>query len=143
MFYLDTSVIVAYYCPEALSGKVEDFLMTQTRPAISSLSELEMFSAVSRKVREGGLKGKIGNRIIAKFLGHVEGHLFKCLPVEPHHFRLARDWMGLFTTKLKTLDALHLAIASSNGLTLVTADRELSKSGKSLGIDVMLLEAGE
>jgi predicted nucleic acid-binding protein len=143
MFYLDTSVIVAYYCPEALSEKAEDFLMAHTRPAVSSLGELEMFSAVSRKIREGDLNRKAGSRIIAKFLSHLGGHLFKYLPVEPHHYRLARDWMGLFTTKLKTLDALHLAIASSNGLTLVTADRELSESGKSLAIDVMLLEAGE
>jgi predicted nucleic acid-binding protein len=143
MFYLDTSVIVAYYCPEALSGKADNFLTTHTRPAIDSLSELEMFSAVSRKIREGGLNRKTGSRIIAKFVGHIEGHFYTFLPVESNHYRLARDWMGLFTTKLKTLDALHLAIASSNGLTLVTADRELSESGKSLAVDVRLLEAGE
>ena len=143
MFYLDTSVIVTYYCPEALSGKAEDFLTNHTRPAISSLSELEMFSAISRKIREGGLNRRAGSRIIANFLGHVEGHFFKYIPVESHHYRLAGDWMGLFTTKLKTLDALHLAIASSDGLTLVTADQELSESAKSLAMDVVLLKADE
>lgn len=143
MFYLDTSVIVAYYCPELLSEKAEDFLTAHTRPAISTLTELEMFSAVSRKVREGGLTRKTGNQIIAKFLGHVEGHFYKYFPVEPHHYRLARNWIGLFATKLKTLDALHLAIASSEGLTLITADYELQESARSLKLDVMLLKIEE
>jgi predicted nucleic acid-binding protein len=39
MYYIDTSVIVAYYCPEALSDKAEDFLSKIDRPNISSLTE--------------------------------------------------------------------------------------------------------
>jgi predicted nucleic acid-binding protein len=59
--------------------------------------------------------------------------------VQQHHYRLARDWIGLFKTELKTLDALHLAIASAEGLSIVTADEGLSKSAKALGADFMLL----
>ena len=51
MFYVDTSVIVAYYCTEPLSEKAEDFVTTHARPAISNLTELELFSAISRKIR--------------------------------------------------------------------------------------------
>jgi uncharacterized protein len=60
--------------------------------------------------------------------------------VEQHHYRLARDWIGLFKTGLKTLDALHLAIASAEELTLVTAYKGLSESAKALGADFILLE---
>jgi predicted nucleic acid-binding protein len=63
-------------------------------------------------------------------------HLF----VEPHHYRLARDWIGLFHTNLRTLDALHLAIAHAEGLTFVTADQELAESVKVLALDVMVLK---
>ncbi|TSA09638.1 MAG: PIN domain-containing protein [Deltaproteobacteria bacterium] len=59
--------------------------------------------------------------------------------VEPLHYRLARDWMGQFNTSLRTLDALHLAVASSEGLTLVTADEGLAKAAKALAVNALLL----
>jgi len=139
MFYIDTSVIVAYYYPEPLSEKAEAFLMAHLRPAISTLTEVEMFSALSRKIREGQLSRKDAARIVAKFLSHVDGHFYTHLLVEPHHYRLARDWIGLFNTNLKTLDALHLAIAHGEGLTFVTADRGLAESAKVLDLDVVML----
>ena len=58
MFYIDTSVIVAYYCPEPMTEKAEAFLIAHLRPTNSTLTEVEMFSALSRKVREGGLSRK-------------------------------------------------------------------------------------
>ena len=79
-------------------------------------------------------------RVAAKFISHLDGHCFTCLPVEAHHFRLARDWIGMFKLSLSTLDALHLAIASSEGLSVVTADKTLLKSAKRLGLSGILLE---
>jgi len=140
MFYIDTSVIVAYYYPEPLSEKAEAFLMTHMRPAISTLTEVEMFSALSRKIREGGLSRKDAGGIIAKFLSHVNGHFYTHLIVEPHHYRLARDWLGLFNTNLKTLDALHLAIAHVERLTFVTADQRLAESVRVLALEVVVLK---
>ena len=139
MFYIDTSVIVAYYCPEPLSEKAESFLMAHLRPAISTLTEVEMVSALSRKIREGGLSRKDAGGIIAKFLSHVDGHFYIHLSVDPHHYRLARDWIGLFNTNLKTLDALHLAITHVESLTFVTADQRLTESARSLRLDVVML----
>jgi predicted nucleic acid-binding protein len=43
MVYVDTSVIVTYYCPEPYSEAAEAFLTAHSRPAISSLAELEFF----------------------------------------------------------------------------------------------------
>jgi hypothetical protein len=140
MFYIDTSVIVAYYYPEPLSEKAEAFLMTHIRPAISILTEVEMFSALSRKIREGGLSRRDAGRIIGKFLSHVDGHFYTHLFIESHHYRLARDWIGLFNTNLKALDALHLATAHVEGLTFVTADQELAESARVLALDVVLLK---
>jgi predicted nucleic acid-binding protein len=140
MFYIDTSVIVAFYSPEPLSEKAEALLMAHLHPAISTLTEVEMFSALSRKIREGGLSRKDAGRIGAKFLSHVDGHFYTHLFVEPHHYRLARDWIGIFHTNLKTLDALHLAIAHEEGLTFVTADQKLAASAKVLALDVVMLK---
>ena len=49
MIYIDTSVIAAYYCPEPLSEKVDDFFISHPQPAISSLTVVELFSAIARR----------------------------------------------------------------------------------------------
>lgn len=70
-YYLDTSVLVAYYSPEIMSEKVQAFLNDQVKPAISYLTEVELFSAIARKVRLGNLSRTDGDRIVSKFLSHL------------------------------------------------------------------------
>lgn len=139
MVYVDTSVLVAYYCPETLSGKAEAFLVSQDKPVISTLTEVELFAALSRKVREARMTRVVAGRVASKFMSHLDHTVYTRLPVNDRHYRLARDWIGLFRYPLRTLDALHLAVASSENLKLVTIDKNLSKSAKALSIDVMLL----
>jgi predicted nucleic acid-binding protein len=97
MYYIDTSVLVAYYCPETLSEQVQSFLGALLKPAVSDLTEVELFSAVSRKVRMGDLSPADGNRILSKYLSHLDGGLFTTLHLESQHWRIARGWIGLFT----------------------------------------------
>jgi predicted nucleic acid-binding protein len=54
---------------------------------------------------------------------------------------LARDWLAGFRVPLRSLDALHLAFASQAGAKLVTADRELAKAARALGVATRLLVA--
>jgi uncharacterized protein len=140
MVYVDTSIIVAYYCPEPLSERAEAFLTAHIRPAISNLTEVEFFSALSRKVREGGMARKAAVQISSKFLAHLQGHFFAYFPVERRHYTLGREWLGLFSTRLRTLDSLHLAVAFSEGLPLSTADHDLYESARYLHIEAALLE---
>ena len=140
MVYIDTSVLVAYYCPERLSEKAEEFLMSFVRPAISSLTEVEFFSAVSVKVRKKEINLKDAGRVTARFLAHMDADNYTYIPIEGHHYRLARDWIGMFKMELRTLDAIHLAVASSEGLTLLTSDQGLFKSARALAQDAILLE---
>ena len=141
MVYVDTSVLAAYYCPEPLSRKSEAFLTTHSRPAVSNLTEVEMISALSRKVREGGLNREDASGIAAKFFSHLNARFFTRLSIESHHYVLARDWIGQFTAPLRSLDALHLAVASSNEMTFVTADERLAHSAELLALDVLLIKA--
>ena len=138
-FYVDTSVVVAYYCPEPLSDKAEKFLTAHLQPAISALTELELFSAVLRKVRERGISERDAKRILATFVSHTDNKFYSYIPVLQHHYRLARDWISLFKWGLKSLDALHLAIASSEGLTIVSADRNLIRSAEAMGMTAISL----
>jgi hypothetical protein len=141
MVYLDTSVLVAYYCPETLSRQVQDLIGKQIKPSLSSLTEVEFFSAVSKKVRSNELSGTDGNRILAKFVSHLNADLFNLIPVENHHWQIARGWIGLFTAPLQTLEALHLAVSSDKALQLVTSDIAFFQSAEKLDIDAILLHA--
>jgi hypothetical protein len=42
MFYVGTSLLVAYYCPEPLSEKAETFLTSHSPLAVSTATELEI-----------------------------------------------------------------------------------------------------
>ena len=52
-------------------------------------------------------------------------------------YSLARDWIGNFETSLRSLDTLHLALAFSNKMELVSVDASLVKSAGKLGIKAL------
>lgn len=141
--YLDTSVLVPYYSPERLSEACEQLIVSQQqRPAISDLCEIEMFSALARKVRMGEIEPRDANLVKALFRSHLDGSAFRRLPVERRHYRVAAEWLGRFTTPLRTLDALHLACASLAGFSLATSDLALARSAPEMGIEVVLVALG-
>lgn len=107
MVYLDTSMLVAYYCPEALSQQAQSLLSEAVKPALSYLTEVELFSVVAKKVRSKEMGSADGNRILAKFTSHVDGDFYTIIPVENHHWRLARGWIGLFTTLYITISSRY------------------------------------
>lgn len=139
MIYLDTSVLVAYYYPEALSDVVQKLLSAHTQPAISSLCEVELMSALARKIRDQSLALSDAERIVTKFNEHVQSGLYLHLTLSEQHYLLARNWLQSFQTTLRSLDALHLAIASSTNLQLVTADKALAVAATELGVATQFL----
>jgi hypothetical protein len=137
MYYLDTSVLAAYYCPEPLSEKVEKLVISADRPCISSLSEVELASAISRKIRENNLSPEDGNKIFNQFQTHLKETFFRLISVDDRHYQTAKNWILQFAVPLKTLDALHLTVTAEGDLTLLTSDRQLYISAKYFGIDAV------
>jgi uncharacterized protein len=137
MLYIDTSVLVAYYCPEAISEQVEDILINTSKPAISHLTEIELVSAVSRKIRDKALTQEQGNKIVSQFNTHIDQKSYTYLPLQSIHYLTARDWIAQFNTPLRTLDALHLAIATKSNIPILTADLKFAKSAKILGVEII------
>lgn len=142
MLYADTSVLVAYYAPEALSEDAERLLRLFPQAAISDLVEVELFSAVARKVRQRELGERDAERIRGRFLSHLAGGFFDRLALDREHYQLARHWLGSSELALRSLDALHLAVASVEDRTLATADTGLAKAAMVLGLTAMLVEEG-
>jgi hypothetical protein len=136
---VDTSVIAAYYCPEALSEKAERKIRASTVPVISSLVEVELYSAVARKVRERTLSKANATEIQSLFRLHIDSGCYRLLSLEAGHYHVARDWIGKLETALKTLDALHLAICFAENATLLTADAGLARSAQHFRVKYDLL----
>ena len=139
MLYIDTSILAAYYCPEPLSEAVERFITASKQPAISQLTEVELVSAVAKKVREKYLAQRGALQIINEFQSHVDQGLFHRIPLEVKHYQMAKTWLARFSTPLRTLDALHLAVAAASNAIIVTADRRLARSARRLGLEKKLL----
>jgi uncharacterized protein len=137
--YFDTSLLVPYYCPEALSQAAERTLRGDPRPTISDLVEVEFFSALAKKVREKEMPAGEAIRVGQQFLDHLQTGMYARLAVQRRHYETAREWLARFTLPLRSLDALHLALADAEGLRLATADRDLSRSARSLRLAVLLV----
>ncbi len=128
--YVDTSVLGAYYCPEPLSGAAEAALLRLQDPCISPLTEVEFASLVARKRRLKELGAREAAEVLRLFGQHVAEGYYRRLPLGTDHFFRARDLIASLNSALTTLDALHLSVALSAGLPLLTADRDFVRAAR-------------
>jgi uncharacterized protein len=140
--YIDTSVLAAYYCPEPISPLAERALRGLSSPLISELTGVELASAVSRKIRDKTLSREEGSRILTQFESHLEEGYYLVLPVRTVDYRVAKSWLTQLHGTLRTLDALHLAVAEAAKASTLTADRRLATEAEALGLPVKLLATG-
>jgi predicted nucleic acid-binding protein len=140
--YIDTSVLAAFYCPEPLSEAVDALLTSGVDPAISALTEVELYSAVARKVRLAEMREVDARGIIGTFRGHLDGGYYRRIAIRAEHYEDARDGIATLSVALRSLDALHLGVALREEMELVTADAGLATAMRSFGGAVRLLTAG-
>jgi predicted nucleic acid-binding protein len=137
--YVDTSILTAYYCPETGSEKAQAFLSAASDPAVSWLTEVELASALARKVREHQLTVPEARRIIGLWRDHLRQDHYQVLPLLQSHYRVAGEILANYGTGLRTLDALHVT-ALQESLTLATADRRLATAAETCGLQVVFLD---
>lgn len=138
-FYVDTSVLGAYYCPEALSAKAQDAVCKIDHPVISLLTEIEFFSLIAKKKRMRDFGETKARTILMQFQAHVdERYYHKLLPMSDSYLR-ARDMIAEFKANLHTLDAIHLALTFTEKLALVTADQTMASAARRFGIETTLI----
>jgi predicted nucleic acid-binding protein len=138
--YIDTSILGAYYCPEPLSAAAENALRKIKTPVISVLSEVELCSLISKKRRLKELPERKAKEILDLFANHVAEGFYRRISLNTEHFVKARQLLASMDSSLRTLDALHLAAALAERLTLVTADREFSRAGKRYNSNTLLIK---
>ena len=139
MPYLDTSVLTAYYCREKRSQRVQRILWELDEPAISPLGEVEFHCAVARKVRSRTMKRSAAQRVFSEFRSHLDEPRYTTVSIRTTHYDLASEWLARLVTPLRVLDALHLTVAFTNDLPLLTADRDLARSAEHFGVECELV----
>lgn len=115
--------------------------MRAPRLVISALVEVEFASALGRRVRAGDLSAASARAALAQFHAHQSEGFYRLIPIERSHFDRARRWIETLRTPLRTLDALHLALAADSGSVLITADVRLARAASSLRVRRRLLRA--
>ena len=136
--YLDTSVLAKWYVAEPNSAQVTDYIVGLESAAISTLTKTEMRCLLARRRRMQEFGSDLEGQIYATFLDDVaQGHL-TLYKVEDKHVESASYLISMLPALgLRTLDAMHLAIAQHNGFErIATADKLLAKAAEALGFKV-------
>jgi len=139
LIYVDTSVLASYYCPEPLSERAQHALAGTGARAISSLVEVELVSALARKVRTREMRRADAHRVLVVFESHLDQGVYARLPLDVTHYAKAREWLSTFKVSLQTLDALHVAVAAMQNCSLLTADTSLAKACTQVGVKAHLI----
>lgn len=134
MAYVDTSALVSCYHPEPVSPAVQAALAAESARAISELTEVEFYSALAIKVRTRTLSDGDATRLLARFRTDVSRQVYVFVTLTTREYHQARDWLGRREVPLRSLDALHLAVAHTSGEMLLTADLRLAEAAQHFGV---------
>ena len=136
--YLDTSALAKWYLNEPRSEQFEAFIREQSSAAISRLTVVEFRCLLARRRRAGGITKSVELRVYASFEQDVGAGFLQVYPVADEHLIAALSLITrLSRYPLRTLDALHLAIAQGiHCRRLATADKTMADAGKAMGLGV-------
>ena len=134
--YLDSSALTKLYVPEPGSEPLDRFLRGRRDLMISELSVTEVISAVARRRREGSLGAEQATRIRDAVLSHAASASFRRLNLNPAvHREAERMLLTTESVPLRTLDALHIALALSGGAKgVITFDSRLAEAAAVHGL---------
>ncbi len=134
--YLDTSFLFKSYITEAHSAEVTEFLETlPERAIVSALTDVEMAAAFARK-----LPLLAARTAFALYSRDRRLKLYRDVEITPEVYSVAGRLTLQYghSTRLRSLDALHLATALEYGVdTMATYDGRLATAAAELGLSVI------
>jgi predicted nucleic acid-binding protein len=137
--YLDTSALAKWYLNEPFAEEFEAFIREQPTAAVSRLTVVEFRCLLARRRRASEITKSIESRVYVSFEKDVGAGFLQVHPVADEHLIAALSLITqLGRYALRTLDALHLAIAQGiHCRRLATADRTMAGAAKAAGLDVV------
>ena len=138
-FSLDTSFLVSILFVDAHTARAFAWLGAGGRQIwVGDWAATELFALVHRRVRGGLITADVAAAALIDFDAFMAGRA-RSLPHSPAAGVLAANLARDPALKLSAADALHLALAASDGLSLVTFDDRLADAAKACGYRVETL----
>lgn len=139
--YLDTSVLVALWANEPMTFAVQKWMSQQRTEnlCISRWCITEFSSAMAGKLQIGSITDYERAEALAAF-GSAVRRSFSVLEVDQHAFQRAAIFANQAGSRVRSGDALHLAVAAGEGLPIVTLDQGMQAAAKALGIGAIEIQ---
>lgn len=136
--YIDTSALAKWYVQEPRSAEFDAYMQQQTAAEISRLTVVEFRCLLARRRRAGDFDAKAESAAFARFERDLAQGVLTCHALDDVH---ASDALQLIQRlrhlALRTLDALHLAIAVRIAAPeIATADRGFAAAAQAIGLEV-------
>ena len=137
--YLDTSALAKWYLNEVGSELFVAWIENQDDTHISTLTVTEFRCLLARRERMKELGSASAQQIFATFEHDIEQGFLILHEVQNEDLNMARQLIDrLANFPLRTLDAIHLAIAERiNTAALASADKVMLESADYLGMQIV------
>lgn len=138
--YVDTSALSKWYIDESDSDSFADFIRDHPGARISRLTVVELRCMLARRRRNREISASVERNAFKLFESDVRDGFLAILPINDAHFAAASDILEkLPQVPLRTLDALHLAVAESNRANMIaTADSVMVAAARALKFETHL-----
>jgi uncharacterized protein len=137
LIYADTSLLLPVYVPEVNSDTANEVVKGAKELLVSDLTVAEFLVGLARKVKLGTLSQQLAAQVRASFEQHIaEGYLQR-VPLVSSYSEAAGQLAVQSPVMLRTLDAIHLAVAIQHGAVVATLDTRLSEAAQAIGVEVL------
>ena len=143
LLYADSSALVGAYLPDEADHAELRALVVEGADGVvtSELARLEVASAATAAMRRGRIAS--AGKLLARFEADCEEGLVTLLALQPEHV-LPRAYGLILDHRLRTLDAVHLAVALNEAprvaggedVVLLTRDEGQAAAARALGLAV-------
>ena len=135
--YVDASILVSVMSTDALSAPAEAALrQVAGLVVVSDFCGAEIASAIGKRVRAGQIAKREGRAVLAAYDEWVDSRAELVL-MAPVDVAMCHSYLRRLDLPLRTPDALHIAIASRLGASLLSFDKQLIASARKLGVTVV------
>lgn len=138
--YVDTSALAKWYVAESDSDAFDDFIRSHPGADISRLTVVELRCLLARRRRNREISANVEDGALRLFEADIRDGCLVVHAMSDTHFTGASEILQkLPQIPLRTLDALHLAVAGSTGVKMIaTADQVLGAAAKALKFETHL-----
>ena len=132
--YLDSSVLVAAFSPEAFTNRALAILNLSSEVVISELTLTETRISLIRKRKRGAMTAGEVVSALTELSSAIADGLLLVEPLPAAAFRAAEGIADRVPGPVRAMDALHLGMASILSAELATFDTDQAAAAKAEGI---------